>query len=169
MGQEGSRGGAGSLYHFLGAQTQGEADGDAAPLGPGGTGTRLGPKRVSAQGQAPPGPSGAPWQAQGLPSRGHAESAPRFSGGERQREGKRVGGAGSTLSSGAHGLSSLQGDQDDRSYKQCRTSSPSSTGSVSLGRCTPTSRSPQHYSRPGTWRPRLPCPRMKLCLSLSLF
>uniref|UniRef100_A0A8C9DFQ0 Actin-binding LIM protein 2 n=1 Tax=Prolemur simus TaxID=1328070 RepID=A0A8C9DFQ0_PROSS len=41
-----------------------------------------------------------------------------------------------------------QGDQDDRSYKQCRTSSPSSTGSVSLGRYTPTSRSPQHYSRP---------------------
>eukprot|EP00071_Canis_lupus_P039240 XP_022272797.1 actin-binding LIM protein 2 isoform X28 [Canis lupus familiaris] len=41
-----------------------------------------------------------------------------------------------------------EGDQDDRSYKQCRTSSPSSTGSVSLGRYTPTSRSPQHYSRP---------------------
>ncbi|XP_011382848.1 actin-binding LIM protein 2-like, partial [Pteropus vampyrus] len=41
-----------------------------------------------------------------------------------------------------------QGDQDDRSYKQCRTSSPSSTGSVSIGRHTPTSRSPQHYSRP---------------------
>ncbi|MBZ3890397.1 Actin-binding LIM protein 2 [Sciurus carolinensis] len=40
------------------------------------------------------------------------------------------------------------GDQDDRSYKQCRTSSPSSAGSVSLGRYTPTSRSPQHYSRP---------------------
>uniref|UniRef100_A0A2K6GUW1 Actin-binding LIM protein 2 n=1 Tax=Propithecus coquereli TaxID=379532 RepID=A0A2K6GUW1_PROCO len=40
-----------------------------------------------------------------------------------------------------------EGDQDDRSYKQCRTSSPSSTGSVSLGRYTPTSRSPQHYSR----------------------
>ncbi|XP_069924109.1 actin-binding LIM protein 2 isoform X8 [Oryctolagus cuniculus] len=42
-----------------------------------------------------------------------------------------------------------EGDQDDRSYKQCRTSSPSSTGSVSLGRYTPTLRSPQHYSRPG--------------------
>ncbi|XP_045038808.2 actin-binding LIM protein 2 isoform X3 [Desmodus rotundus] len=41
-----------------------------------------------------------------------------------------------------------EGDQDDRSYKQCRTSSPSSTGSVSLGRYTPTSRSPQHYSQP---------------------
>ncbi|XP_076992429.1 actin-binding LIM protein 2 isoform X7 [Tamandua tetradactyla] len=41
-----------------------------------------------------------------------------------------------------------EGDQDDRSYKQCRTSSPSSAGSVSLGRYTPTSRSPQHYSRP---------------------
>ncbi|XP_060044517.1 actin-binding LIM protein 2 isoform X3 [Erinaceus europaeus] len=43
-----------------------------------------------------------------------------------------------------------EGDLDDRSYKQCRTSSPSSTGSVSLGRYTPTSRSPQHYSRPGS-------------------
>ncbi|XP_029091425.1 actin-binding LIM protein 2 isoform X4 [Monodon monoceros] len=41
-----------------------------------------------------------------------------------------------------------EGYQDDRSYKQCRTSSPSSTGSVSLGRYTPTLRSPQHYSRP---------------------
>ncbi|XP_043303874.1 actin-binding LIM protein 2 isoform X25 [Cervus canadensis] len=45
-----------------------------------------------------------------------------------------------------------EGEQDDRSYKQCRTSSPSSTGSVSLGRYTPTSRSPQHYSRPATRR-----------------
>ncbi|XP_056658369.1 actin-binding LIM protein 2 isoform X12 [Monodelphis domestica] len=43
-----------------------------------------------------------------------------------------------------------EGDQDDRSYKQYRTSSPSSTGSVSYGRYTPTSRSPQHYSRPVT-------------------
>ncbi|XP_045145388.1 actin-binding LIM protein 2 isoform X11 [Echinops telfairi] len=43
-----------------------------------------------------------------------------------------------------------EGDQDDRSYKQCRTSSPSSAGSVSLGRYTPPSRSPQHYSRPGS-------------------
>ncbi|XP_023555649.1 actin-binding LIM protein 2 isoform X16 [Octodon degus] len=43
-----------------------------------------------------------------------------------------------------------EGDQDDRSYKQCRTSSPSSAGSVSLGRYTPTSRSPQHYSRAGS-------------------
>ncbi|XP_022410432.1 actin-binding LIM protein 2 isoform X5 [Delphinapterus leucas] len=43
-----------------------------------------------------------------------------------------------------------EGYQDDRSYKQCRTSSPSSTGSVSLGRYTPTLRSPQHYSRPGS-------------------
>ncbi|XP_073094118.1 actin-binding LIM protein 2 isoform X19 [Manis javanica] len=45
-----------------------------------------------------------------------------------------------------------EGDQDDRSCKQCRTSSPSSTGSVSLGRYTPTSRSPQHYSRPAARR-----------------
>ncbi|XP_052592070.1 actin-binding LIM protein 2 isoform X8 [Peromyscus californicus insignis] len=43
-----------------------------------------------------------------------------------------------------------EGDQDDRSCKQCRTSSPSSAGSVSLGHYTPTSRSPQHYSRPGS-------------------
>ncbi|XP_044768719.1 actin-binding LIM protein 2 [Neomonachus schauinslandi] len=43
-----------------------------------------------------------------------------------------------------------EGDRDDRSCKQCRTSSPSSTGSASLGRYTPTSRSPQHYSRPDT-------------------
>uniref|UniRef100_A0A6I8P0G8 Actin binding LIM protein family member 2 n=1 Tax=Ornithorhynchus anatinus TaxID=9258 RepID=A0A6I8P0G8_ORNAN len=41
-----------------------------------------------------------------------------------------------------------EGDQDERSYKQYRTSSPSSAGSVSYGRSTPTSRSPQHYSRP---------------------
>ncbi|XP_008831070.1 actin-binding LIM protein 2 isoform X7 [Nannospalax galili] len=45
-----------------------------------------------------------------------------------------------------------EGDQDDRSYKQCRTSSPSSAGSVSLGHYTPTSRSPQHYSRPAARR-----------------
>ncbi|XP_036902257.1 actin-binding LIM protein 2 isoform X3 [Sturnira hondurensis] len=41
-----------------------------------------------------------------------------------------------------------EGDQDDRSSKHYRTSSPSSAGSVSLGRYTPTSRSPQHYSQP---------------------
>ncbi|XP_028613894.1 actin-binding LIM protein 2 isoform X7 [Grammomys surdaster] len=45
-----------------------------------------------------------------------------------------------------------EGDQDDRSYKQCRTSSPSSAGSVSLGHYTPTSRSPQHYSCPAARR-----------------
>ncbi|XP_028919236.1 actin-binding LIM protein 2 isoform X9 [Ornithorhynchus anatinus] len=45
-----------------------------------------------------------------------------------------------------------EGDQDERSYKQYRTSSPSSAGSVSYGRSTPTSRSPQHYSRPVTRR-----------------
>ncbi|XP_073198714.1 actin-binding LIM protein 2 isoform X12 [Lepidochelys kempii] len=43
---------------------------------------------------------------------------------------------------------SSQGDQDDRSFKQYRTSSPSSTGSLGYGRYTPTSHSPQHYSRP---------------------
>lgn len=46
----------------------------------------------------------------------------------------------------------MEGDQDDRSSRQCRTSSPSSAGSVSLGRYTPTSRSPQHYSRPAARR-----------------
>ncbi|XP_029805027.1 actin-binding LIM protein 2 isoform X24 [Suricata suricatta] len=55
--------------------------------------------------------------------------------------------------SGAGRQSYSEGDQDDRSYKQCRTSSPSSTGSVSLGRYTPTSRSPQHCSRPAARRP----------------
>ncbi|XP_071664644.1 actin-binding LIM protein 2 isoform X9 [Patagioenas fasciata] len=41
-----------------------------------------------------------------------------------------------------------KGDQDDRSFKQYRTSSPSSAGSLGYGRYTPTSHSPQHYSRP---------------------
>ncbi|XP_036902287.1 actin-binding LIM protein 2 isoform X9 [Sturnira hondurensis] len=45
-----------------------------------------------------------------------------------------------------------EGDQDDRSSKHYRTSSPSSAGSVSLGRYTPTSRSPQHYSQPASRR-----------------
>lgn len=75
---------------------------------------------------------------------------------------------GSALGLGLHQALLSQGDQDDRSYKQCRTSSPSSTGSVSLGRYTPTSRSPQHYSRPGTWPPRLLLPPMKLVF-LSVF
>uniref|UniRef100_A0A8C2UA61 Actin-binding LIM protein 2 n=1 Tax=Coturnix japonica TaxID=93934 RepID=A0A8C2UA61_COTJA len=43
-----------------------------------------------------------------------------------------------------------EGDQDDRSFKQYRTSSPSSAGSLGYGRYTPTSHSPQHYSRPGS-------------------
>ncbi|XP_021251014.1 actin-binding LIM protein 2 isoform X9 [Numida meleagris] len=43
-----------------------------------------------------------------------------------------------------------KGDQDDRSFKQYRTSSPSSAGSLGYGRYTPTSHSPQHYSRPGS-------------------
>ena len=62
-----------------------------------------------------------------------------------------------------------QGDQDDRSYKQCRTSSPSSTGSVSLGRYTPTSRSPQHYSQPGTWLHGFLSPSQAVFLLLFLF
>ncbi|CAI5783488.1 actin-binding LIM protein 2 isoform X4 [Podarcis lilfordi] len=41
-----------------------------------------------------------------------------------------------------------EGDQDDRSFKQYRISSPSSTGSLGYGRNTPTSHSPQNYSRP---------------------
>nr|DBA29349.1 TPA: hypothetical protein GDO54_009580 [Pyxicephalus adspersus] len=41
-----------------------------------------------------------------------------------------------------------EGDFDDRSLKQYRASSPSSTGSIGYGRYTPTSHSPQHYSRP---------------------
>lgn len=52
-------------------------------------------------------------------------------------------------------LSSSQGDQDDRSFKQYRTSSPSSAGSLGYGRYTPTSHSPQHYSRPGNWESSL--------------
>ncbi|XP_072717905.1 actin-binding LIM protein 2 [Ciconia boyciana] len=43
-----------------------------------------------------------------------------------------------------------EGDQDDRSFKQYRLSSPSSAGSLGYGRYTPTSHSPQHYSRPDT-------------------
>ncbi|XP_069833480.1 actin-binding LIM protein 2 isoform X8 [Dendropsophus ebraccatus] len=45
-----------------------------------------------------------------------------------------------------------EGDLDDRSLKQYRASSPSSTGSIGYGRYTPTSHSPQHYSRTGTRR-----------------
>ncbi|KAM6401606.1 actin-binding LIM protein 2 isoform 10-T11 [Pluvialis apricaria] len=45
-----------------------------------------------------------------------------------------------------------EGDQDDRSFKQYRTSSPSSAGSLGYGRYTPTSHSPQHYSRPAARR-----------------
>nr|XP_006008061.1 PREDICTED: actin-binding LIM protein 2 isoform X4 [Latimeria chalumnae] len=41
-----------------------------------------------------------------------------------------------------------EGDQDDKSSRLWRASSPSSTGSLGYGRYTPTSRSPQHYSRP---------------------
>ncbi|XP_021251016.1 actin-binding LIM protein 2 isoform X11 [Numida meleagris] len=46
----------------------------------------------------------------------------------------------------------IYGDQDDRSFKQYRTSSPSSAGSLGYGRYTPTSHSPQHYSRPALRR-----------------
>ncbi|KAM4674984.1 actin-binding LIM protein 2 isoform 2-T2 [Amazona ochrocephala] len=46
----------------------------------------------------------------------------------------------------------IYGDQDDRSFKQYRTSSPSSAGSLGYGRYTPTSHSPQHYSRPASRR-----------------
>ncbi|XP_053560143.1 actin-binding LIM protein 2 isoform X1 [Bombina bombina] len=46
-----------------------------------------------------------------------------------------------------------EGDQDDRSIKQYRASSPSSTGSLGYGRYTPTSHSPQHCSRPAGTQP----------------
>ncbi|XP_039607355.1 actin-binding LIM protein 2 isoform X16 [Polypterus senegalus] len=42
-----------------------------------------------------------------------------------------------------------EGDQGDKSPRQQRASSPSSTSSLGYGRYTPT-RSPQNYSRPGT-------------------
>ncbi|XP_044151832.1 actin-binding LIM protein 2 isoform X9 [Bufo gargarizans] len=45
-----------------------------------------------------------------------------------------------------------EGDLDDRSLKQYRASSPSSTGSIGYGRYTPTSHSPQHYSRTASRR-----------------
>ncbi|XP_075425998.1 actin-binding LIM protein 2 isoform X3 [Ascaphus truei] len=56
-----------------------------------------------------------------------------------------------------------EGDQDDRSLKQCRASSPSSTGSLGYGRYTPTSHSPQHYSIPAGTLPF----GTSSCLSLS--
>ncbi|XP_044274141.1 actin-binding LIM protein 2 isoform X3 [Varanus komodoensis] len=43
-----------------------------------------------------------------------------------------------------------EGDQDDRSFKQYRISSPSSAGSLGYGRNTPTSHSPQNCSRPAS-------------------
>ncbi|XP_075426031.1 actin-binding LIM protein 2 isoform X6 [Ascaphus truei] len=57
----------------------------------------------------------------------------------------------------------IYGDQDDRSLKQCRASSPSSTGSLGYGRYTPTSHSPQHYSIPAGTLPF----GTSSCLSLS--
>lgn len=90
-----------------------------------------------------------PWQMQRISSWGHVESASPV---QRATARRRVNawGVGRASALLFTGLLPSQGDQDDRSCKQCRTSSPSSTGSVSLGRYTPTSRSPQHYSRPGT-------------------
>ncbi|XP_040191310.1 actin-binding LIM protein 2 isoform X7 [Rana temporaria] len=55
-----------------------------------------------------------------------------------------------------------EGDLDDRSLKQYRASSPSSTGSVGYGRYTPTSHSPQHYSRPGSESGRS-TPSLSMC------
>uniref|UniRef100_A0A8C5LK42 Actin binding LIM protein family member 2 n=1 Tax=Leptobrachium leishanense TaxID=445787 RepID=A0A8C5LK42_9ANUR len=55
-----------------------------------------------------------------------------------------------------------EGDQDDRSVKQYRASSPSSTGSLGYGRYTPTSHSPQHYSRPGSESGRS-TPSLSMC------
>ena len=107
------------------------------------------------QGQPPSGSADVPWQVGGLRP-GAMLSQPLGSGGQTPSGGRRGGwiGVGSALGSRVHQAVFSQGDQDDRSYKQCRTSSPSSTGSLSLGRYTPTSRSPQHYSRPGTCPPR---------------
>ncbi|XP_041437496.1 actin binding LIM protein family member 2 L homeolog isoform X9 [Xenopus laevis] len=55
-----------------------------------------------------------------------------------------------------------EGDQDDRSLKQYRASSPSSTGSLGYGRYTPTSHSPQHYSRTGSESGRS-TPSLSMC------
>ncbi|MBN3300662.1 ABLM1 protein, partial [Amia calva] len=56
-----------------------------------------------------------------------------------------------------------EGDQDDKSPRQRRASSPSSNSSLGYGRYTP-SRSPQHYSRPGT--SQSPCtPAVRVVLS----
>ncbi|XP_063780121.1 actin-binding LIM protein 2 isoform X6 [Pseudophryne corroboree] len=57
----------------------------------------------------------------------------------------------------------IYGDQDDRLLKQYRASSPSSTGSIGYGRYTPTSHSPQHYSRPAGTDPF----GTSSCISLS--
>lgn len=101
---------------------------------------------VSTKASSPPGSSEVPWQVWALHP-GATLSQPPGSGAWRAEGWDGTGGGpGSAFT----GLSSPQGEQDDRSYKQCRASSPSSTGSVSLGRYTPTSRSPQHCSRPGT-------------------
>nr|XP_020661448.1 actin-binding LIM protein 2 isoform X3 [Pogona vitticeps] len=43
-----------------------------------------------------------------------------------------------------------EGDHDDRSSRQYKISSPSSTGSVGYGRNTPSCHSPQSYSRPAS-------------------
>lgn len=111
------------------------------------------------QGQPPPAPpsgsSDVPWEVGGL--RPGAVLSQPLGSGEQTLSGGRRGGwirVGGALGAGLHQAVFSQGYQDDRSYKQCRTSSPSSTGSVSLGRYTPTLRSPQHYSRPGTRPPR---------------
>ncbi|XP_069600871.1 actin-binding LIM protein 2 [Ranitomeya imitator] len=55
-----------------------------------------------------------------------------------------------------------EGDLDDRSLKQYRASSPSSTGSIGYGRYTPTSHSPQHYSRTGSESGRS-TPSLSMC------
>lgn len=114
---------------------------------------------VSTKASPPPAPpsgsSDVPWEVGGL--RPGAVLSQPLGSGEQTLSGGRRGGwirVGGALGAGLHQAVFSQGYQDDRSYKQCRTSSPSSTGSVSLGRYTPTLRSPQHYSRPGTRPPR---------------
>nr|XP_020661444.1 actin-binding LIM protein 2 isoform X1 [Pogona vitticeps] len=55
-----------------------------------------------------------------------------------------------------------EGDHDDRSSRQYKISSPSSTGSVGYGRNTPSCHSPQSYSRPAGTQ----TPGTSSCLSL---
>lgn len=147
-GQEGSWGTEEVLQPPVGAETQ-EGVGRPCPLEPGGHGHHAQACRSFSTKARPPSGSSCVPEGAGLhpgallsPALGSGKPARvRVDG----REGRPA------LAPCSPGSFPSQGEQDDRSYKLCRTSSPSSAGSVSLGRYTPTSRSPQHYSRPGTW------------------